>query len=113
MDEIKQEDPFDRQLREATRYIDDDGFTTRVLRLLPPPQRRRRRLRAAILLGTTLLASVLGYVLSDNGRFIRVTIERLATLPVLGLFAFALISGMFLTALGFMAAMSKSHEWSS
>ena len=110
MDELRQEDPFDRQLREAAPYIDDGGFTTGVLRRLPPPQRSRRRLRAVILLGTTLLASVLGYVFSDNGRFITVTIERLATLPPLLLCAFALISGMFLIVLGLVAAMTKSHE---
>jgi hypothetical protein len=110
MDEIIQEDPFDRQLREAMPYIDDDGFTGQVLRRLPPPRRSRQSLRAVILLGTALLASVFGYVLSDNGRFIWVTIERLATLPMLGLFALALVSGMLITALGLLAAIAKSWE---
>jgi hypothetical protein len=110
MAEIIQEDPFDRQLREAMPYIDDDGFTARVVRRLPPPRRPRQSLRAVILFGTTLLASVLGYVLSDNGRFIWVTIERLATLPMLGVFAVALVSGMLVTALGLLTAIAKSHE---
>jgi hypothetical protein len=110
MDEIIQEDPFDRQLREAMPYIDDDGFTARVVRRLPPPRRPRQSLRAVILLGTTLLASVLGFVLSDNGRFITVAIEQVATLPILGLFALALTSGMLVTALGLVAAIAKSHE---
>jgi hypothetical protein len=108
MDEIIQEDPIDCQLREAMPYINDDGFTARVLRRLPPPRRLRQSLRAVILLGTTLLASVLGYLLSNNGRFIWVTIERLATSPMLGLFALALVSGMLVTALGLLAAIAKS-----
>jgi hypothetical protein len=108
MDDIIQEDPFDRQLREAMPYIDDDGFTARVVRRLPPPRRPRQSLRAVILLGTTLLASVFGYVLSDHGRFIWVTIERLGTLPMPGLFALALVSGMLVTVLGLVAAIAKS-----
>ncbi len=38
MNEIKQEDWLDRQLREAAPYIDDEGFTARVLQQLPPPR---------------------------------------------------------------------------
>lgn len=110
MDELVQEDPLDERLREAMPYIDDDGFTLRVLRQLPPPGRPRQLFRTVILLATTLLASVLGYVLSDNGRFVRVIIERLATKPILEVFALALISGMLLITLGLMAAMAERHE---
>lgn len=110
MDEIIRDDRLDRQIREAMPYIDDDGFTARVLQCLPAASRSPRWLRAGILLAITLLASVLGYVLSDDGRFITVIIERLAVLPIFGLFAFALASGMLVTALGLIAAMAKSHE---
>jgi hypothetical protein len=110
MDEVIYEDPLDRQLREAMPYIDDDGFTARVLQRLPPPRRQRDSLRAVILFGVTLLASVLGFVLSENGRFITVAIERVAALPILGLFALTLTSGMLVTAVGLLAAIAKSHE---
>jgi hypothetical protein len=110
MDEVIYEDPVDRQFREAMPYIDDDGFTARVLQRLPPPRRQRDSLRAVILFGVTLLASVLGFVLSENGRFITVAIERVAALPILGLFALALTSGMLVTAVGLLAAIAKSHE---
>jgi|SRR5438132_5461568 len=110
MGEVIYEDPLDRQLREAMPYIDDDGFTARVLQRLPPLRRQRDSLRAVILIGVTLLASVLGFVLSDNGRFITVAIERAATLPILELFALALTSGMLVTALGLLVAIAKSHE---
>ena len=76
MEQVNQEDWLDKELREATPYIDDAGFTARVLQQLPPPRRSRDLLRAAILLGMTLLASVLAYVVSGGGRFVSVTIER-------------------------------------
>ncbi|MGA2800971.1 MAG: hypothetical protein ABSE97_01150 [Verrucomicrobiota bacterium] len=51
-------DPLDALLREQDKYIEDNGFTARVIATLP---RRRRRawLRPAILLGATAIGSVL------------------------------------------------------
>jgi hypothetical protein len=83
MNEISQQDPVDRQLREAAPYIDDNGFTARVLQQLPAPRRPRRSLRGAILLAATLLASALAYLASDGGRFVVVAMERLSALPAL------------------------------
>jgi hypothetical protein len=108
MNQVNQEDWLDRQLREAAPYIDDDGFTARVLQQLPP-RRSHDRLRAAIILGLTLLASVLAYVVSGGGRFISVTLERLAALPALWVFALALASGLLITAVGATAAISKGR----
>jgi hypothetical protein len=107
MDEVNQEDLLDRQLRDTAPYVDDAGFTARVLQKLPPPQPRRESLRAIILLGITLLASVLAYVLSDDGRFIAVTLERLAILPMLWVFALA-PPALLMTGLGLAAAISAA-----
>jgi len=113
MDKNSQEDWLDRQLRDAAPYIDDGGFTARVLQRLPRPRRQRESLRAVILLGITLFASALAYVLSDGGRFISVNVERLATLPMLWLFTLALGSGILVTVAGLFAAISKSRELQS
>ena len=110
MNEIQQEDWLDRQLREAAPYIDDEGFTARVLQQLPPPRHSRRSFRGAILLATTLLASVLAYLVSDGGRFLVVEATRLTTLPTLWLFALALGSGILVMAGGVIAAISKTRE---
>ena len=110
MNEISQEDPVDRQLRDAAPYIDDDGFTARVLQQLPAP---RRSLRGAILLGITLLASVLAYVISDGGRFLVVAMARLATLPAFWLFALAFCSGILVMIAGVIAATAKASELQS
>ena len=48
------DETLDRQLREAAPYIDDDGFTARVMARLPAAQREPRWLRAMILLGLAI-----------------------------------------------------------
>jgi len=106
---MNQEDWLDKELREAAPYIDDEGFTTRVLQQLPPPRRGNDFLRGAILLGMTFLASVLAYVVSDGGRFVSNTFERLAALPVLWIFVLALASGLVIAAVGATAAISRDR----
>jgi hypothetical protein len=108
MKQVNQEDWLDRELREAAPYIDDEGFTARVLQQLPP-RRRHDLLRAAILLGMTFLASVLAYVVSGGGRFVSMTLERLAALPALWVFVLALASGLVVAAAGATAAISRGR----
>jgi hypothetical protein len=111
MNEMDQGDWLDRRLREAAPYIDDDGFTRRVLANLPAPRRGREWLRTVILIGITLLASALAYALSGGGRFITVEMMRLATLPILWIFVLALGSGFLVMAGGLVAAVAKtSHD---
>ena len=110
LEHVDQEDSLDRQLREAAPYIDDAGFTARVLQKLPAPRPRRESLRAIILLGITLLASALAYRLSDGGRFIAVLVERVTILPMLWILALALGCGMLITALGLAAAIKSSES---
>ena len=110
MNEDVQNDLLDRQLQEAAPYIEDDGFTARVLQLLPVPQRWGQFVRPLILVGMSALASALTYVLSDGGRFVVVEIFKLTTIPTLWLVAFALGSGMLVMAGGIFAAMSKTNH---
>lgn len=109
MEQVNREDWLDRELREAAPYIDDEGFTARVLQQLPPLRRRHDLLRAVILLGMAFLASVLAYVVSGGGRFVGVTLERLAALPALWVFGLALASGLVIAAAGATAAISRSR----
>ena len=109
MKQVNREDWLDRELREAAPYIDDEGFTARVLQQLPPLRRRHDLLRAVILLGMAFLASVLAYVVSGGGRFVSVTLERLAALPALWVFGLALASGLVIAAAGATAAISRSR----
>jgi hypothetical protein len=113
MNETNQEDWLDRQLREATPYIDDDGFTKRVVRKLPAPRQPRLSSRAIILIGLTVLGSLIAYIISDGGRFVTHELIRLATLPMWWLLLAALASGALVTVIGFAAALSKSRELQS
>jgi len=57
MNSPQENDPLDALLREQNSYIDDGGFTTRVIQSLPP--RRRAWLRPALLTSATIIGSVL------------------------------------------------------
>jgi hypothetical protein len=113
MDNVDQEDGLDRQLREAASYIDDDGFTARILQQLPEARPKRRPRRAVIMIGISILASVLAYFISDGGRFINESINQLAKLPTLWLLLLTFAIGLLVSAIGFVAAMSKSNELAS
>ena len=110
MKQVNEEDWLDRELREAAPYIDDEGFTVRVLQQLPPPRRSHELLRAAILLGMAFLASALAYVVSGGGRFVSVTLERVAALPALWVFVLALASGLVIAAGGATAAIARNRD---
>jgi hypothetical protein len=110
MDQMNSEDWLDRQLREAAPYVEDNGFTGRVLRNLPAPRRRRESLRTLILLGSAAFASALAYILSDGGRFIVVALSRLATVSTLWLLALTVGSGILVMTGGIVAALSKTSR---
>ena len=57
MNPPEEKDPIDTQLREQDTYINDDGFTARVVAALPP--RRRTWLRPVLLLGSATVGTVL------------------------------------------------------
>ena len=104
------EDSLDRQLREATPYIEDDGFAGRVLQKLPSAKGRRRSLRSVILIGSSALASGVAYILSDGGRLVVVELSRLAAGPIWWVFGIALASGIAVMAGGLAAAMAKPGQ---
>jgi hypothetical protein len=113
MDETTQEDWLDRQLREGAPYIEDDGFTARVLAMLPSARQHEQSLRTIILVGLTAIGSALAYTLSDGGRFVAVEMARLSTLPALWLYALAFGSGILVMTGGLIAAMSKMGDLQS
>jgi hypothetical protein len=94
---MDQEDWLDRQLREAAPYIDDAGFTARVLQRLPAPWRQREWPRILVLLTITILASALAYVLG-GGKFVGASIMQITALPILWIFLMALGTGILVTA---------------
>ena len=109
MEEMIEEDQLDRQLREAVPYIDDDGFTGRVMAKLPAQRRETRSLRAIILVGITAVGSAIAYAIS-GGRFVNDAIVRLSTVPIWLLLVFAFGCGLIVGACAVIAAIRKTPE---
>jgi len=110
MDEQLQVDWLDAKLRDEASYIDDAGFTARVVQQLPARRRSSRSLRAAILLGVTLFACVMAYVLSGRGAFLENAAEFLVAMPFVTVCALALCCGLVVLMVGTSAAVFKSRE---
>ena len=108
MDENLQEDWLDARLRDEAPYIDDGGFTTRVVQRLPA-SRPRRSFRALIILCLTILGSVVTYVVSGGGKFIGTGIDRLATLPLTWILVLAIACSLVFTPIASAAAFSKTR----
>ena len=109
MEKFIDDEELDRQLREAVPYIDDAGFTGRVLKQLPG-RAAPVRSRSVILVTATVLASVLAYVLSGGGRFVSDFVMQVSTLPLLWLLIATFVAGIVIGALGLVAAVFKARE---
>jgi len=109
MDQFIGDDELDRQLREAAPYIDDDGFTKRVLKQLPKDP-APSRVRGAILITAALVATVLSYFLSGGGQFVFGYVAQLSQLPLQWLLALAFTVGILIAGFGLTAAIFKSRE---
>ena len=105
---MNEQDWLDRELREAAPYIDDEGFTARVMANLPVTQRDPRWLRGMILLGLAILGSGIAYVLS--GGFVREGVIQLSGFPIWLLLVFAFGCGLVVGAFAVIVAVRKTPE---
>jgi hypothetical protein len=102
------EETLDRQLREAVPYINDDGFTARVIARLPAARREPQWLRAMIVLGLALLGTGVAYLLS--GGVIRQGLIQMADFPIWLLLVFAFGCGLVVGAFAVIFAIRKTPE---
>jgi hypothetical protein len=110
MDAMIDDDTLDRQLRDAAPYVDDEGFTARVIARLPARRREPRWLRATVLLGLTVLGSGVAYLLSGGGRFVREGVVELSSFPIWVLLGFAFGCGLLVGAFAVIFAIRKTPE---
>ena len=106
MDEKLQEDWLDARLRDEAPYIDDAGFTSRVVQKMPARQ-VRRSYRAFILVGITLAACIAAYSLAGGSNFAFDTFANVAFLPKTTILIFAGIAGVLVMVGGLAAALSR------
>jgi len=110
MDAMMEDETLDRQLRETMPYIDDEGFTARVMAKLPAARREPRWLRTMIFLGLALLGSGSAYLLSGGGRFVREGVIQLSGFPIWLLLVFAFGCGLVVGAFAVIVAVRKTPE---
>jgi len=103
------DETLDRQLREAVPYINDDGFTARVMARLPATRREPRWLRALIVLGLALLGTGFAYVIG-GGQVVREGIIEFANFPIWLLLVFAFGCGLVVGAFAVIFAIRKTPE---
>ena len=104
------DETLDRQLREALPYINDDGFTARVIASLPAAQQREPQwLRAMIVLGLALLGIGIAYVVG-GGHVVREGIIEFANFPIWLLLIFAFGCGLVVGAFAVIFAIRKTPE---
>jgi len=104
------DETLDRQLREAVPYINDDGFTARVMARLPAASGEPRWLRAMVLVGLALLGSGVAYLLSGGGRFVREGMIQMTDFPIWLLLLFAFGCGLVVGAFAVIFAIRKTPE---
>jgi hypothetical protein len=103
------DETLDQQLREAVPYINDEGFTARVMVRLPAvPKSEPQWLRAMIVVGLALLGTGIAYLLS--GSVIRQGLTQLADFPIWLLLVFAFGCGLVVGAFAVIFAIRKTPE---
>jgi hypothetical protein len=103
------DETLDRQLREAAPYIDDEGFTARVMAKLPAAHREPQWLRAIIVLGLALLGTAVAYLIG-GGRFVREGMIQMADFPIWLLLVFAFGCGLVVGAFAVIFAIRRTPE---
>lgn len=102
------EDWLDARLREEAPYIDDAGFTARVMKQLPRHGSWRVQ-RAIIILVATVLSAVVAYFASGEGWFVREAVARALTFPPLVVLGIASGCGLLVLAAGLWAALTRQR----
>ncbi|HEX9281326.1 MAG TPA: hypothetical protein VF878_02500 [Candidatus Udaeobacter sp.] len=109
MNPMIDDETLDRQLREAVPYINDDGFTARVIARLPAAPREPQWLRALIVLGLALLGTGVAYIIG-GGHVVREGIIEFANFPIWLLLVFAFGCGLVVGAFAVIFAIRKTPE---
>jgi ABC-type polysaccharide/polyol phosphate export permease len=101
---------LDARLREETPYIDDDGFTARVMKELPLRPRAFQLQRAIIILAAAIVSVVVAYFGSGEGMFVRTGFVHLTALPPMELLALLFVCGLTVIVASACAALVRVRD---
>jgi len=104
------DDLLDARLRDETPYLDDAGFTARVMKQLPRRRISSSTQRSFIILAATILSVVVAYFASDEGMFVHDGFARLSGLGPLQLLLVIFACGTAMTIAGLWAALTRMHD---
>ena len=108
MEEKLQEDWLEARMRDEAPYLDDAGFTSRVVQKLPA-RHVRRSARAIIMLGITLAACVAAFWFAGGTSFAIDAYTNVAMLPIMWMWIFAAAAAVLVMVGGLAAALSRSR----
>ena len=108
MDEKLQEDWLDARLRDDAPYIDDAGFTSRVVQRMPA-RHVRRSYRAFILIGITLVACVAAFLLAGGTNLFVDGIAFVTMMPTTSMWFYVAAIATLIMAGSLAAAYSRSR----
>src|SRR5438132_4813390 len=101
---------LDTRLRDDTSYIDDAGFTARVMKQLPRRRVSWSSQRSFIILVATILSVVVAYFASGEGMFVHDAFARMSGLRPLQSFLLILACGTAMTIAGLWTALTRRDD---
>src|SRR5437763_7422454 len=104
------DDLLDARLRDETPYIDDAGFTTRVMKQLPRRHLSWSTQRALIIFAATIVSVVIAYFASGEGMFVQAAFARVSGLRPVQLLLLILACGTGMTIAGLWAALTRTRD---
>src|SRR5205809_749632 len=100
----------DPGLRDETPYIDDAGFTARVMQQLPHRRFSWSAQRAFIIFAATIVSVVIAYFASGEGMFVHDAFARMSGLKPVQLLLLILACGTGMTIAGLWAALTRTRD---
>ena len=101
---------LDARLREEAPYIDDAGFTARVMQQLPRRRWSWSTQRAFIIFAATIVSVVIAYFASGEGMFVQDAFARVSVLRPTQLLLLILACGTGMTIAGLWAALARTRD---
>ncbi len=103
------DDLLDARLRDETPYIDDAGFTARVMKQLPHRRLSWSTQRAFIIFAATIVSVVIAYFASGEGMFVHDAFAQAANLRPVQLLLLVFTCGTGMTIAGLWAALTRTR----
>ncbi len=101
---------LDARLREEMPYIDDAGFTARVMKQVPRRHLAPSTQRAFIIFAATIVSVVIAYFASGEGMFVQDAFARAASLRPMQLLLLVFLCGTAMTVAGLWAALTRARD---